>query len=254
MKKNSKKIEKSEHFFPTSLGTIHYHLIRSNGRRTSVISIDHQGQVRIYVPFLTTKDFIESFIQQKASWILKCVDKVRKNQSNISRKKFDEGGEFLFLGKKFPLCVFEQDKKRPVVKFDGSKWTVSLPREIEPAHREQTVKEKLFEWYRQQAEEVVGGRIFHFSRIIGVSPKIIAVRSQKRMWGCCHFRKQRIHINWQIILAPLKVIDYVIIHELCHLVHPNHSQRFWNKVEKYMPDYKDYKKWLKINQAELVLS
>lgn len=232
---------------------INYRLVRSNARRTSAISIDHQAKISIYVPFRTTRQYVESFIKDKEDWIYKCVDTAQKNQAVISQKKFDEGGSFLFLGKKFPILIVEKENKRANVDFDGTRWTISLPETVKQSEREKKIKMKLIEWYRTQAQEIVGGRIFHYSRVIGVSPKIIAVRSQKRMWGCCHYKKQQIHINWQVVLAPLKVIDYVVIHELCHLVHPNHSQRFWNKVEKYMPDYRDHKKWLNINHAELVL-
>lgn len=228
-------------------------MIRSNARRTSAISIDHQAKVSIYVPFRTTHPYIESFIRDKFDWIHKCVDTARKNQAVISQRKFDEGGKFFFLGKMYPLCLKEKENKRTVVEFDGTKWTIFLSKEIDRSDREKKIREKLIEWYRIQAQEIVGGRIFHYSRMIGVSPKVIAVRSQKRMWGCCHYNKQQIHINWQVVLAPLRVIDYVVVHELCHLVHPNHGQRFWKKVEKYMPDYKENKKWLKTNQAELIL-
>lgn len=253
MNKSLKKIEKTEHSYQSTLGAINYQLIRSNARRTSSISVDEQARVSVYVPFRTTQQYIETFIQDKLNWIDRCVQNAKRNQSIIHQKKFDEGGEFLFLGRKFPLCIVHKDIKRPDVNFDGAKWTVSLPNELNQIDRQQKIKEKLIEWYRLQAQEVVGGRIFHYSRVIGVEPKVIAVRSQKRIWGCCHYKKQQIHINWQIILAPVKVIDYVIVHELCHLVHPNHGQRFWKKVEKHMPEYKEHKKWLRLNQAELLI-
>jgi hypothetical protein len=88
---------------------------------------------------------------------------------------------------------------------------------------------------------------------MGVEPKKIAVRTQKRLWGCCDYHTQTIHLNWQIILSPIRVIDYVVVHELCHLTVPNHSKRFWKKVEKIIPDFKRHKQWLAVNHIDMVL-
>lgn len=253
MIKRPKKIERSRHCHDSALGAIEYTLVRSNARRTCSIFVDEKANVSIYVPYQTTHAYIEAFINEKISWIDKCLKVARKNQAIIADKKFDHGGEFLFLGKKYPIDVTESPSQRMRIEFNGQRWMVCLPRELPPVEREGKIKSKLIQWYRQQAEEILGGRIFHYSRLMGVSPKKIAVRSQKRMWGCCDYNRQTIHINWQIILSPIKVVDYVVVHELCHLVHPNHGKLFWRKVEKYMPDFREYKKWLKVNHAEMVL-
>jgi hypothetical protein len=73
------------------------------------------------------------------------------------------------------------------------------------------------------------------------------------MWGCCEKTRRIIHLNWQIIFAPRDVIDYVIVHELCHLKHSNHSPRFWAEVEKYLPDYRNHHKWLKDHCIDMSL-
>ena len=111
----------------------------------------------------------------------------------------------------------------------------------------------MIQWYRRQAEEILGSRLFHYARLIGVEPKKIAVRTQKRLWGNCDYRTRTIHLNWQIVLAPLEVMDYVVVHELCHLIVPNHSKRFWQRVEKTMPDFKKHKQWLKDHAVDMVV-
>ena len=241
------------HCFESALGPIDYEVSRSSARRTSSIYIDEKAKMSIHVPYRASDEYIRKFILEKSSWIEKCIKQARANQAIIQQKKFDSGGQFLFLGKKYPLDVIEQPIKRLKIDFDGLKWIVLLPDSIEDKEREKKIKEKLLQWYRTQAEEVIGGRIFHYSRIMNLTPKKIAIRTQKRMWGCCDYNKQLIHINWQIILSPIKVVDYVVIHELCHLVHPNHGKRFWAKVEKFIPDYRQYKKWLSDNHADMVL-
>lgn len=183
----------------------------------------------------------------------KCIQHARKNYAIVEQKKFDQGGEFLFLGHYYPLEVVPGTGKRVQIGFSGQQWYVYVPQALEGIDREARIREKLYQWYRQQAEEIIGGRIFHFSRIIGVRPEKIAIRSQKRMWGCCDYTRKVIHINWQIILSPMLVVDYVVIHELCHLIHPNHSRLFWREVERYMPDYVHYKNWLKENHTAMML-
>ena len=81
----------------------------------------------------------------------------------------------------------------------------------------------------------------------------VNVRTQRRIWGSCHPRTKKIFLNWQIIMAPIEVIDYVIVHELCHLLVANHSKRFWSKVARFKPDYKEQIRWLRSNAFDMVL-
>ena len=104
-----------------------------------------------------------------------------------------------------------------------------------------------------QAKEILGSRIFHYARKMQVEPKSISIKDQKRIWGSCQYRKQSINLNWRIVMSPLDVLDYVIVHELSHLVVPDHSKRFWRKVEDILPNYKQSRQWLKQNQRSMLL-
>jgi predicted metal-dependent hydrolase len=88
---------------------------------------------------------------------------------------------------------------------------------------------------------------------MGTEPLKIAVKTQKRIWGSCHPRTKTINLNWMLVLAPLEVIDYVVVHELSHLDVPNHSRRFWKRVSGVMPDYRRQVQWLKEHAAEMVM-
>lgn len=246
-------MSRTEQSYRSKKGDLPYVLVRSNARRTSSIQIDESARVSIYVPYRTSQQYVDAFIREKFDWILKCVETARDNQKIIQQKKYEHGGRFLFLGKKYPLHVIESDVKRARIDFDGDQWKIVVPEDLDSQQRSELIRKKLIQWYRLQAEEILGGRIFHYSRIIGETPERIAIRSQKRMWGCCDYNKRLIHLNWQIILSPIKVIDYIVVHELCHLIHPNHSKRFWRKVESVMPEYEEYKHWLKVNHTEMML-
>jgi len=251
--KRAKRTTETPSSIATTKGPLSFLLKRSSRRRTLAIVVGEDANVIVHAPFYSTLKAIHSFINEKTYWIFDKKHEAEKNISYLNSKKFDEGHEFLFLGKKYPINIKDGDTKTSRISFDGLKWDVTFANNLNAHKKRDTVKKKMVQWYRKQAEEVLGGRIFYYSRIMGVEPKKIAVRSQKRLWGCCDFNTQTIHLNWQIILSPIKVVDYVVVHEMCHLMIPNHSKRFWKKVEKYMPDFKQYQKWLKINALDMLL-
>lgn len=171
-------------------------------------------------------------------------------------KVFEHGQEFLFLGKRLQLEIAQyspRDFESTELSFDGKLWRAAVPSELSREERQNQLKERFSIWYRMQAKEILGSRVFHYGRLMGVWPKEISIKTQKRLWGSCNFRKQKIHLNWQIVMSPLEVIDYVIVHELCHLTVPNHSKFFWRSVQKILPDYQNQRSWLKINQKEMML-
>jgi predicted metal-dependent hydrolase len=122
-----------------------------------------------------------------------------------------------------------------------------------PVNRQAVIKRAMLAWYKQQAKEILGARLFSFSRRMRLEPRHVQIRTQKHIWGSCHHKRRSIHLNWQLVLTPFFVIDYVIVHELCHLIVPDHSRRFWQKVEEILPSYKADQKWLKDNALDLRL-
>ncbi len=219
-----------------------------------MVSVNERAQVQVSSPFALSDRVIHRFIDEKASWIIEKVKDAKRNGDLIKEKEFSDGHEFLFLGEKYKIQVREADVKRGRVDFDAlTGWSVVIPRGLSAKGRQAQIKQKMVQWYRTQAKEILGGRVFHYSRLMDVRPEKIDVRTQKRLWGCCDYRARAIHLNWQIILSPLSVIDYVVVHELCHLQVPSHSKRFWNKVKKVLPDFALCRQWLKTNHLDMVL-
>lgn len=233
------------HSLKTSAGPISYELRRSGRRRTVELSVPSASAVRVVAPRFVPLETIERFIHSRSDWIIKRIHEKRTEEERIGRKKYDTGHDFLFLGQAYPLVIEKKDYLVTKLIFSGDQWQVRAT----DATTEKIIKGKLVAWYRQQAGEVFGSRVFHHSRIMGLAPAKITVKTQKRLWGSCNHQGKSINLNWTLIMAPLAVIDYVIVHELCHLEVPNHSQRFWRKVAKFMPDYKESEDWLKRNAA-----
>lgn len=107
-------------------------------------------------------------------------------------------------------------------------------------------------WYREQAETTLGKRVSDLSSRLGLSARSFRISEAKSFWGCCS-AKNRVSLNWRLIMAPWPVIDYVIVHELQHIVEKNHSADFWKRVAEVIPDYKQHKVWLRSNGVSLTL-
>jgi len=126
-------------------------------------------------------------------------------------------------------------------------------KEIEPkksAKDKSDYEKRLEEPYRKAAKEYIPKRVAYYADLLGVTYGTISIRDQKTRWGSCS-TKGNLNFNYRLMLAPPKVLDYVVVHELCHRKEMNHSPKFWAHVESVMPDYKEYRKWLKKNGNSL---
>ena len=111
-------------------------------------------------------------------------------------------------------------------------------------------KEKMVSWYRKQAREILTQRMEHFSKLSGWTYTSISINSARTRWGSCG-PKNSINFSWRLVMAPMSVIDYVVVHELAHTVVKNHSRKFWDAVASVMPDYKERRRWLKENEGRM---
>lgn len=236
-------MKSQELFLKTPQGEIQY-ILRRSRRKTISVAIKDNAQILVGAPLWVEDSRVTQFLKEKFAWILRKQTEFSARNDFLERRAFTHGENFLFLGDKYPLNIIENHHKTEI-RFSQDGWQLHLPQDLNQKSREKTIKETLIDWYRTQAKEVLGGRVFHFSRLLKVEPQEIAVRTQKRLWGSCHHHSRKIHLNWQLVLSPLEVIDYVVVHELCHLLVPNHSKRFWQKVEAILPDFKKRKAWLR---------
>lgn len=123
--------------------------------------------------------------------------------------------------------------------------------EIKKQKKEPALTNAEIEKLCQKALSVIPDKVKYYAEIMGVTYGRITIRNQKTRWGSCS-SKGNLNFNCLLMLMPDKVLDYVVVHELCHLKQMNHSKKFWKEVERYMPDYKNYKKWLNENGGALI--
>lgn len=220
-----------------------YILIRSS-RKTIGIAIEKNGLVKVTSPFRVSEDYINQLLQQKAPWIFKKLVDIETRVDKTNKPKvFEEGESFSYLGKELKLKLFRSSTlKNPTVRRDGENLVIALPNNCEV----EKLKHALKQWYVAQFKLVTVERVKYYSEIIGVAPQRITIREQKTRWGSCSARGN-INLNWKLIMASMEVLDYVVIHELCHMKQMNHSKEFWKLVEGVFPQHKSCRDWLKEN-------
>jgi len=176
---------------------------------------------------------------------------LRKTVAKVTRE-FADGEKLPFQGEQFKLKIIESDRKRTSVQLVGDCFWVCINRELAVDVRPIEIHSKLVRLYKDLAREAVTERVEFFKRQLAVEYNQIRIKEQRSRWGSCS-KKGNLNFNWKLVMAPPDVIDYVVVHEICHLRHMNHSKEFWRYVETILPDYRDSAHWLRKNGWELYL-
>ncbi len=223
-----------------------YTLIRSKKRkRTLSLRIGDDGRVIVQVPYRTADRDVASFVRAKQGWIEKNLTLHRQHSRERGKpRRFVPNDTFPYLGDIYPLEICERGKGQPLVLVHGS---FQLDRGSHEKARELFVK-----WYAGRAKEIIAERVDHYRRQLGFPPVEVRITGAQSRYGSCS-ADNRLSFSWRLIMAPYPVIDYVIMHELAHVKHKNHSKRFWGFVEEMDPDYRKHRQWLNENNHLLML-
>ena len=202
-------------------------------RRTIALVIEHDGSVTVRAPLRMSARAIQDFVEKHTGWL----EKKQAEMSSIVPepiKQYQPGENFLFLGGEYSLEIV-QDQRKKLVLDDHFKLTESARKNAELVFQN---------WYRKQALQIITERVKYFADKYDLHFAKIRITSARTRWGSCS-SKGTLSFSWRLILTPMETVDYVVVHELAHTVHHNHSKRFWSLVEKIMPDYKEQRKRLR---------
>jgi len=210
-------------------------------RKSISMKIDEAGKLVVKAPIFTSKKTIEEFVDKNKSWV-----EERTNEVLDRIKEFREWEKFYFFWEEYELIF---DNKNDKLYFDWMNFYLNK------IHK-WSVNEKLIEFYKLEAKQYISKRINEIATANSLDFNWLRITSAKTRWWSCT-SKRNINFTYRLIMAPIKVIDYVIIHELAHLNEMNHSKKFWDTVEKisikmYPWDYKIHRKWLKDNGNKLM--
>ena len=219
-------------------------IIRSN-RTTLCISIKEDGGVVVKAPQLLTEDKIRDIINNKAEWILLKRKEVLKNQQKKLTREYVTGATLPYMGKELPMEIIDCKKSSVIV--ENNRFIIHTPNKDE-----EYIQKLLKKWYKKQALDYISRRVVCFSQKMHVSYASISIKSRKKQWGSCD-NHGNLTFSWRLIMATEEAIDYVVVHELCHRKHMDHSKQFWCEVKKELSDYKEREKWLNDNSLNLML-
>lgn len=219
-------------------------VIRTERRKTATVKVV-EGKVSVVVPRSTSAEKVQALVSRKTRLIREKLLLHREHQPPKS-KEYVSGECFTYLGRNYRLKVESGSTKS--VKLKGGSLVVQVSPSVKK--REHYVQSALTDWYREHALERLQDKVERYSKLVRVSPSSVDVRSFSGRWGSCS-TKGKMEFNWRVIVAPNRIVDYVVVHELCHLHHHNHSQEFWKCVERVLPDYAESKEWLRVNGRSL---
>ena len=214
--------------------------INRSSRRNSVALIVKDNTLYVKAPFYISENTINNIITIKNKWITKkfAEDKILRGQPII---KYNNGDILLFKGKQYKLNVKEFSSNRAEltnnflnIYINGSYQNKGI------------IKDILFKWYFFESEYNLNKTVTYYKDLMDVSVNNIKISEYKSKWGSCNITK-KLTFDWRIIMAPEQVIRYLVVHELSHIRHPNHSRSFWSNVESFMPDFNIHRKWLSKN-------
>lgn len=227
---------------------IEYQLLPGSDRRTTDIVIERDGLITVRPPKQMSAEQVDETVLSKRMWIYRNLAQWRDlNATRVSRE-WVSGESFLYLGSSYRLqLVQEQDE--PLKLKDGR---FCLLRSIVDAGGDEAAQRIFETFYKEKGLSRISKRVAYFASKVGVKPGEVHIKELGYRWASC-LKNGALHFHWKCLMAPLTIIDYIVVHELCHLHHRDHSDAFWNEVDKVLPDYRDRKEWLRMRGAELDL-
>jgi predicted metal-dependent hydrolase len=233
--------------------TINYEIVYNRKRKKATVVVRPDMGIELRVPWGLKLETVRQMVEDKSVWICQKLDWFEKNSLPEVKKQYFEGEKFLYLGKEYHLRILTLDNvKKPYVSPGSSELMVVLPKDAPEETHSAQAKKAVWNFYIEQTMEKVEKFLKFYSKKMGITPPIFKVKYQKRRWGSCSTNNV-IRINFQLLMAPSEQLEYVTVHELCHIKEKNHSAKFWKLVGELMPGYEIQRKALKKEGWKYVL-
>jgi len=206
-------------------------------RKTIALQITDDATLIVKAPFGISEQAIKNVVIKHIDWIKKKKEKILSRDPKFVKKEFVNGEGFMYLGKSYKLSIVNK-QNIPLV-FDNNAFF--LLKDYLPI-----AKQLFINWYKKRGYEKISERVEWYAKKRGFVYNRINITNANQRWGSCS-SKRNLNFSWRLIMAPLPVIDYVVVHELVHLDEKNHTKFFWSKVKMLIPDYEKHKEWIKRN-------
>lgn len=230
---------------PKRSGDITYEVIRSR-RATADIVIERDGRVLVRAPKSLPDERVEDLVEAKRYWIFKNLAEWRDLNATRVLREYRNGEGFLYLGRSYRLLLVSAQAE-PLLLKNGR---FCLRRELVDEGAIEAAKAAFRDYYIAKGKDRITQRVNYFAPKVGVIPRVINVRELGNRWASCS-PNGNLAFHWKCMMAPQTIIDYIVVHELCHFHHPDHTDAFWNEVDKVIPAYRERKEWLRKHGAGL---
>jgi len=245
---------------------IEYSLVKSKRRKTCEVIVDKYGGIILRVPFQKTIEEIEKILNDKLKWVITKQKEYQNEIKEIITPIFENNSMLPYLGKNYELQVVyytdhddnneENHKQKEKIDFIDNKFIVYLfnssnDNDKEKVIQKEKVRELYNDWLYLEANKIFVDKVNRYSKIVDIKPKKIVIKNLKNRWGSLT-KNDTLHLNLNLIKASEDIIDYIIIHELCHFKIKGHSYKFWIYLKQFVPDYERKIKWLKRNTVSLL--
>lgn len=219
--------------------TIEFHVVYRN-RKTMAIQIQAPDKITVISPKGVKEDEILRAVKGKSKWITQKLFQIREMEYLKTNREYVNGESFIYMGRNYSLqIVIDGSYAVPEAKLFRGKFYVYTH-----STDEDIIRLALEKWYKEKARQKVQERISYYQKYFDVAPNKVMIKEQKKRWGSCSSQRN-LYFNWKCIMTPSPVLDYLVVHEMSHMVHMNHSTDFWNLVETILPDYKKRRDLLK---------
>ncbi len=211
---------------------ISYQVVRSN-RKSVALVINNEANLIVRAPTHMSDEAIDAFVQKKRRWINEKQQQVAVFGEKHPPVVVETGESIMYLGSSYAIIKDNVD----MVEISGNE--LIIPEDFDIV--------SLITWLKEQAMQIISDRVAMYANVTGVTPGTVKLSDAKARWGSCS-NKNNLNFAWWLIMCPLSVIDYVVVHELSHITYKNHSQAFWARVKTVLPTYEDDQEWLKVNK------
>ena len=211
---------------------------RSARRRTLEMRVTRDNRVRVLCPMILSDAQISDFVSAKSAWIESRL-RINASKTHGSSQIITTGSVLFYRGQNLTLVASQAEQTAIIL--DQDQLIVQAQ-----GNSPEALNALLRDWFYQRAKEILLERTEFYSQALGHQPTNIIFKAYRSMWGRCNASGE-IAFDWRIVMAPDSVIEYLVVHELCHLTHFDHSSRFWDLVESVKPDFRESKLWLRAN-------
>ncbi|MEP0802771.1 M48 family metallopeptidase [Funiculus sociatus] len=224
-----------------TFGDLSFELRHSAKRRTIGITVERDGQLILASPPEVPMETLEKVVSDKRLWIYSKLLKKESFNPPTAVKEYVSGEGFFYLGRNYRLKLVDGVKGQPPLRLYQSRF--ELQRKAQAQGRDEFIG-----WYCDRLRPILDTQIATLVNRIGASPRSVQVRELGYRWGSCG-HKGDLYFHWRVAMLPRTMIEYVVVHELVHLIEPHHTQAFWDRVERILSDWCDRKQWLAENGA-----